>query len=500
MQTLSLANSLADAPSPARNLLVLYADQSIYTSTVREHLESFRRYSAHQCYYANAVSGASCGLDLEVFDAVVLHYSASLYVAGYLSGSFRAALRRYTGTKVLFVQDEYDNTEEIRRGIVDLGIGLVFTCVPDRYIAAVYPPARFPGVRFVSNLTGYVPAAYEGLRVRRPIAGRRWAIGYRGRPLHYKYGLLGRDKVVIGQRMRAICEQRGIPVDIGWREEERIYWQDWYRFVADCKTTLGTESGSNVFDDHGEIRAAIDRELAARPDAGFDEIHAKFLARHEGAVARMNQVSPRIFEAIALGTALVLFEGEYSSVVQPWEHYIPLRRDFSNVDEVLAAIADDTRLQAMADRAYRDVIEPGTFGYRAFVRRFEDALEACAGPPRAYRVFATVVAAQPVDTRWTLGQVPQEVTDAELLRHIRGPLKVFAPDKTLTNTATSMPMFYMDRHAIYCANTTAAERIAHQLGLGAWARFAIALVLPVWRLVPKGARAGMRNALFRLRG
>ena len=60
----------------------------------------------------------------------------------------------------------------------------------------------------------------------------------------------------------------------------------------------------------------------------------------------MNQISPRVFEAIALRTALVLFEGEYSGIIAPGVHYIPLKKNLSNLDDVLSLLGDDEYLSA----------------------------------------------------------------------------------------------------------------------------------------------------------
>ena len=82
----------------------------------------------------------------------------------------------------------------------------------------------------------------------------------------------------------------------------------------------------------------------------------------------MNQVSPKIFEAIRLRTALILFEGEYSGVVEAGRHYIPLARDFSNADEVFDRLNDLDFIEALTERAFREVISSERYSYRAFIQ------------------------------------------------------------------------------------------------------------------------------------
>src|SRR5262249_1533733 len=145
-------------------------------------------------------------------------------------------------------------------------------------------------------------------------------------------------------------------------ESQRIYGDQWFTFLESCRAMLGTESGSNLFDFDGKIREQVEAELSAHPEATYAQIREKFLKDHEGKIV-MNQISPKIFEAIVHRTALILFEGNYSGVIRPHEHFIPLNKDFSNVDEVLAKIQDDAYVSALTDRAYRDVVGGNKYTY-----------------------------------------------------------------------------------------------------------------------------------------
>jgi hypothetical protein len=363
-----------------RRVLVLYDPGWVRVKTAWHYLESFYRYS--DCAVSYVASTASCPFDLAYFDAVVIHYSVKVCYPGHLDASFEKALRRYTGLKALILQDEYEATDAACRAISELGIGLVFTCVPKPYIRQVYPPAMVPGVDFVNVLTGYVSADIDDVGPIRPIRERPILIGYRGRDNGWWYGDLYQEKVTIGRRMQEICDARGLKTDIAWREEDRIYGDAWFRFLGNCKATLGTESGANVFDRDGSLALKVQRELVVNPSATYAEIHAKFLREHDGRIV-MNQIAPKMFEAIACRTALVLFEGRYSGILKPDRHFIALKKDSSNIDEVLRRLADDAALEAMAERAYADVILSGKYSYRSFVRVFDAALSRrWTAPPR----------------------------------------------------------------------------------------------------------------------
>jgi hypothetical protein len=358
------------------NLLILYDRRSLHVPTIREHLESFARYSRNKIYYVCATFGvtdhepAICQVDMSIFDAVIIHYSVRLSLTNHLSESFANHLRHYGGFKILFIQDEYDNVNTACDWIKDLGIHLVFSCVPLNFLDRVYPKDKFPLVEFIPTLTGYVPYKAEHFGNLKPHGDRKYLIGYRGRALPYWYGRLGQEKFLIGKTMKDICAARNLCVSIEWDDAKRIYGDAWYQFLGDSKATLGTESGSNVFDFDGDISRAIQEALRINPQLTFNEAYDNFLKSHEGKIT-MNQISPRIFEAIAMRTGLVLFEGNYSGIIKAGEHFIPLKKDFSNVDEVLSYVQDSRYLEALTNRAYQDIIQSEKYTYNQFIHDFD---------------------------------------------------------------------------------------------------------------------------------
>ncbi len=97
-------------------------------------------------------------------------------------------------------------------------------------------------------------------------------------------------------------------------------------------------------------------------------------------------------KAIACRTALVLFEGRYSGVVEPDRHFIPLRKDGSNLQEVIDRLRDGQAVDAMTERAHADVLASGRYAHDAFMRLVDDeiaaALEASAIAGRFQRMGA----------------------------------------------------------------------------------------------------------------
>ncbi|MGF6311266.1 hypothetical protein ABIB82_005268 [Bradyrhizobium sp. i1.8.4] len=310
--------------SRSRSTLVLYDPNALATEFVRQHLMAMQRHSRHDVAYAATTFDCRADFPLELFDALIIHFSVRMPFAT-MSPSFVERVSKFNGPKVLLIQDEYDMPRKACGLIRKLGIDTIFTTVPKPFIDRFYPPDEVPNVSFKSCLTGYVPDELP-FELATPLSVRRLWLGYRGRKLPIWYGQLGFEKSTIAQRMRAECIARNVPHDIEWEEDKRVNGSAWFTFITSTRAMLGTESGANVMDAWGNIRNDVLAMAKEHPDLTDDELYRRVVAPHENNVI-MGQMSPKIFEAIGLKTALILFEGSYSNVIKPDDHYIPLRKD-----------------------------------------------------------------------------------------------------------------------------------------------------------------------------
>ena len=363
-----------------KNVLVLYNGQSMYTPTVQDYVEAFSRYSKHNVHYLHAGPATVPEFDFGDYDLLLITYSVRLcYAERVMSPAMRAAIRGFPGLTVAFVQDEYQETLRLRHALRDLDVKLVFTCVPEDKISWVYPPEEFGDVRFVQVLTGYVPdrLRHVARHQLRAVDSRPNWIGYRGRQLGHCWGDLAHYKVEIGKRFKTACVDLGVPHDIAWTEQARIYEDEWYGFLTSCRATLGTPSGCNVFDWDGSLERHFRYLIKRQPDLTYEE-YRPVIAERESEID-MGQISPRVFEAAALGTVLVMLESDYGGVVTAGEHYIPVRADFSNVEDVIDQLRDVQRLTEVADAAHEHLIASGSWSYESFIVQVDVELDALGG-------------------------------------------------------------------------------------------------------------------------
>lgn len=344
-------------------------------STVTDHLDAFLNFSRSNVTQLSFLRHLPAHLQLDKFDVLVIHYTIAI---GYMSEHFideeaKERIRNFNGLKVVFIQDEYRSVNKVLETMQFLKIDVLFTCVPEQEIEKVYAGNVLPQVTKINTLTGYVPKALVKLQVPK-ISERPVDVGYRTRKPPYWLGELGYEKWQIADRFMEAATGQDLSLDISYDESRRIYGERWIEFVTSTKTMLGVESGASVFDFTGGLQKQVDAYVAENPEATFAEVQEKFLKPYEGLI-RLNQISPRCFESAALRTVMILFEGEYSGVLKPWRHFIPLKKDFSNFGEVLAFIKDEKRLQEMADLTYDEIALNPAYSYEAFIAEFDDAIE-----------------------------------------------------------------------------------------------------------------------------
>lgn len=388
--------------SDQRSILFLCDDGKRHAANVLQHIAAFRQHSRHDVHIFNPVgTDGTSAPELDEFDIVVIHYTLVITIDSYLPPALRERISRFQGYKVQFIQDEYRWIDAITARMQELGIDLLFTLVPEPEVAKIYGP-RLPGVETVTTLAGYVSDDLVE-RPTPPLESRPLDVGYRGRTPPYWLGRFGQEKVEVGRGFLVRAPQYGLRCDIGWSETDRLYGERWVRFLTSCRATLGTESGATIADYDGSVERRVKEYLAADPTASFEEVERDVLAPYEGNV-QLKVISPRQFEAAALRTALILFPGSYSGILEPDHHYIPLAKDFSNMEDVAERVRDVPSLQAMVDRAYADLVASGRYSLEAFVHEF-DELVAERAPAH------TVPGSRPRRARAARRLAPRELVD-----------------------------------------------------------------------------------------
>ncbi len=359
-------------------LIVYWNNAATMRITTQDHLYCFERHLNHEITYLNVEDDVDEGaLRDSDFDIIIFH---DLFFCGRWGGPplFHRLcakidlLREYRAVKLAIPQDEFISADLLCEFINDFNLDAVFSVTPPSEWPKVYRDVDRDKVRFYPVLTGYLEhetlaviqtleAAYSG---ERPID-----IGYRAGGRNWRQaswlGRHGMLKIEIADRFAAAAAGHGLRTDISTRSEDTFAGQDWYKFLLRCKYTIGLEGGASILDWDGTIRPKTLAFVEQNPEATLEEIEAACFPGLDGTLA-LFALSPRHLEACATGTCQILIEGHYNGVLEPWRHYIPVKRDFSDLDVVLKLLEQDELRERLVKQAYQDIVESNHYTYKKF--------------------------------------------------------------------------------------------------------------------------------------
>jgi hypothetical protein len=359
--------------------LILYHHMlAPFASMLMEHVHAFEQCSRFKAWAVNTEFGFPAGLRQFEFQVIILHYSLFASVPFPLDEEFQHYMADSRASyKVAFFQDEYRFWAARAAVLNQHNVDCVYTCIEPAYYQDTYwKYTQVP--RLETYIPGYISdeMVETARRFNKPMAERTIDVGYRGRQAYDYMGRSAREKHEIGVQFRARAAGLGLRLDIETDEAKRIYGESWLAFLGNCRAVLGVEAGVSIFDIDDVVVPACERLRQEEPDLSFDQVYERLLKPYDGTGVYYRTVSPRVFEAAATGTCQILYAGKYSGVVEPWVHYLPLQKDFSNFDEIMRLYRDEEVRRQLVQQAERDLIASGAYSYRRFIEHFDAGLVA----------------------------------------------------------------------------------------------------------------------------
>lgn len=363
------------------NLLLVCCFEPQGLLAIKQNISNLVDYSEHEIVVCNLYPDVSKkkNVNLNDFDGLIIHNTAcyKIEMISLVENALNTKLEHYNGIKIIFKQDEHLGAHVTARILGQKKFDLLFTCVPKDEHPKVYPRELIGGIELVNYLTGYVSDDLIEYCSRKNYI-RNIDISYRGSFQPLQCGVLGFEKWFIGESVKSYFEVLPYKCDISSDWEKRIHGIDWINFLLSSKISLGVESGSNLFDFDNNLSQVLDK---------FESKHKKYknepyklyqaaqkiLEPFEGNV-KYAQVSPRHFEAAVTKTLQVLYEGEYSGIFRPYEHYVPLKRDLSNINEVEEYILNARKREIIIERAYEEIALNPKYNIKSFVKIFDEKI------------------------------------------------------------------------------------------------------------------------------
>ncbi len=334
----------------------------------------FEQFSNHLVYFLNLAFPAPENILDVQFDLVIFHdlllCKRSLPRRFDRIRKHAELLKRVKGHRIATVQDEFTQTDILNDFLVEFEVRHIFSVAPPSEWEKIYPKLDRSKVKFDFCLTGYLDdnevARIE--RLEKQGLQRTIDIGYRATPIRHSLGYIGYLKVQITEVFKAACKGGPLTINLSNDPKDSFLGDAWYNFLLSCKYTLGVESGASVLDRDGSVDKRVQDFLQLHPYASFEEVQAACFADLDGKL-QLQVVGPRHLEACLTKTCQILTEGDYNGILKPFVHYIPVKKDFSNVTEVLELVSKDELRSQIVENAYRDIVQTGHYSFKAYVTK-----------------------------------------------------------------------------------------------------------------------------------
>ena len=268
--------------------------------------------------------------------------------------------------KIFFIGNEYKSMPEKMRFCRRLGIDMLISQSNHPDVLAMYEQALGCRVASVPN-TGFDSAVFFPAV---PLAARCVDIGYRAYEAPWYLG--NNEKAEIAGYFLRNASSLGLATDISLDATERFDSSGYAAFLNRCRGHIGTEAGGDYFELTGETRSRFMAYMSVHPDASWNEVKRQFFEDY-GPSVPMRIISGRQVEAAACKTVQIMFDGRYNGYFRADEHFISLKKDYSNIDEVMQKFRDDDCCRRMVDSAYEVAMQELT--YPALIKKFVTAMQ-----------------------------------------------------------------------------------------------------------------------------
>ncbi len=344
----------AHVVSPSHRLFS-WLDRNSYDnlSYANDWLAAFRDsplLEAHAYNIVNLLEARKAQRQLVAAPLVVILHSALGDDVGTIS-RLLSALQNRRGKLLLFIGNEYTHMRE--------KIAFAQQAQAD-YIASQLPieSARWLYAHCENTTVLAAPAALNPNRYYPGEGPRDIDIGFRGDRYPLWLGDAERSEVIEALQYRV--EAMNLVADIQF---QRVAAPEWQMFLNRCKGIVGAEAGTYFLERDDRAARSACAHLQRYPETTIANLRQTFFSNLSNYVSG-KAISSRHFEAIGTKTAQLLLEGGYNGILESDIHYFAIRRDLSNMDEILSRFQDEKERAQIVDTAYSLAMSEHTYSHR----------------------------------------------------------------------------------------------------------------------------------------
>ena len=288
----------------------------------------------------------------EKFDLIIfLHssFSNALYIPNYLID----IVRYKKAYKVFFIGNEYKLMPEKINFCKKINLNLLVTQSLNDRIIKLY------NQKINCDVIG-IPGSGLDKEIYHPnknFDNRFIDIGLRtyDEPIYFGH----QERRQLMNKTQEAAKKENLQIDLSMEKKDRFIGSDWAKFLNNCKSIIGTNTGFDYFalDDH--IRNDVNR-LEIKYNGNFSKIYDEYFTKINPKES-MRIISGKNIEAAGCKTLQILTEGDYGGYFLPNIHYISINKDLSNLNECLSLIKNKNFCKKIIENSYQTVLNKLTY-------------------------------------------------------------------------------------------------------------------------------------------
>lgn len=227
------------------------------------------------------------------------------------------------------------------------------------------------------------------------------------RSFKYDIHLGDKDRNEFFELINSKSKEYNLITDISFDPNKRFKRDEWANFLNSCKGTIATEAGTYYLQKDDQMVLEIQKYLSEdRKNNGgvtinknsviinmyhklpkkikeyvkyiyfkysdkfdikyeymiseedkFDEVYKNIINKFEKCNHYSKAISSRHFDAIGTKTILIMLEGRYNDILVPNQHYLEIKKDYSNIKEQIEKFGDLTFVEKMATNTLEYVLD-----------------------------------------------------------------------------------------------------------------------------------------------